>query len=629
MKNKRHLFFLLLCFVSLSSIQLSAQGIVEQTSINDSEANFELRSADSYLLEIAGPDGYYFKEDLKGTKDISLSNKKSDGTIFSDGLYKMQVTPILELTDQQRTDLGKLRAEGNLDKIAAYTSSNKLPQEVSTYNYTFRIQNGKFLNAGQKEYEKVAMPKSASFWQQDHPALYASLNPVNLQTTQFEGLPNNLERDNSAFSEEDQVFLDDVIVDGSLCVGQDCVNGENFGFDTQRIKENNLRIHFDDTSASASFPANDWRISINDSSNGGSSYFAIEDATAGTTPFRVLAGAGNNALYVSNSGGNVGMGTASPVVELHVTDGDSPTMRLEQNGASGWTPQTWDIAGNETNFFVRDVTNGSKLPFKIKPGAPDNSLYVDAEGDIGLGTANPGNNALQVESGDVYIKNGLMGIGVAPTTGFALNVAGIQNLNGGLIQKGDQTVTMNFGSSYLNSDNSILMRMDGMGKKVGIGTFAPTHELTVCGTIGTTAATVSTSITCSSDFRLKKNIETLNGSLEKLMKLRGVSFNWKTTEFPDRGFNEENQLGFIAQEVQTLFPELVITNVDGYMAVDYSKITPVLVQAIKEQQQIIDQQQKEIDELSELKAQVASLAQMVSELNKETIEAEERIGEKK
>ena len=56
----------------------------------------------------------------------------------------------------------------------------------------------------------------------------------------------------------DQVILDDLIVDGSACIGFDCVNGESFGFDTIRIKENNLRIRAQDTSSTASFPTNDW-----------------------------------------------------------------------------------------------------------------------------------------------------------------------------------------------------------------------------------------------------------------------------------------------------------------------------------------------------------------------------------
>ena len=59
---------------------------------------------------------------------------------------------------------------------------------------------------------------------------------------------------------KDQVILDDLIVDGSLCVGLDCVNGESFGFDSIRLKENNLRIKVQDTSATASFPTRDWQI---------------------------------------------------------------------------------------------------------------------------------------------------------------------------------------------------------------------------------------------------------------------------------------------------------------------------------------------------------------------------------
>ena len=85
------------------------------------------------------------------------------------------------------------------------------------------------------------------------------------------------------------------------------------------------------------------------------------------------------------------------MVELHIVDGDSPTLRLEQDGSSGFTPQTWDIAGNETNFFIRDVTGGSKLPFKIKPGAPNNSIFIAADGDVGIETASPAANLHVVE----------------------------------------------------------------------------------------------------------------------------------------------------------------------------------------------------------------------------------------
>ncbi|NNE59071.1 MAG: hypothetical protein HKN36_13270 [Hellea sp.] len=204
----------------------------------------------------------------------------------------------------------------------------------------------------------------------------------------------------------DQVILDDLIVNGSACVGQDCVNGESFGFDTLRLKENNLRIKFDDTSNSSSFPNRDWQLTANDSTNGGANKFSIDDITGGRTPFTIEAGAPSHSLFVDD-GGRIGLGTSTPVVEAHIVDGDSPTVRLEQNGSSGFTPQTWDMAGNEANFFIRDVTNGSRLSFRIKPGAPEDSIFIAADGDVGLGTDAP-SQAVHIRGSDnrtVFVEN--------------------------------------------------------------------------------------------------------------------------------------------------------------------------------------------------------------------------------
>ena len=206
----------------------------------------------------------------------------------------------------------------------------------------------------------------------------------------------------------DFVILDDLIVDGSACIGFDCVNGESFGFDTIRLKENNLRIKFDDTSTASSFPRNDWQITINDSANGGQSKFSVEDITGSRTPFTIEAGARSHSLYVDD-GGRIGSRTSTPSVEIHTVDGDTPTLRLQQDGSSGFAPQTWDVAGNETNFFIRDVTNGSALPFRIRPGAPSSAVFIDVNGDVGVGTSSPssslhvtrtdGSSKLTVEEG--------------------------------------------------------------------------------------------------------------------------------------------------------------------------------------------------------------------------------------
>ncbi|MFQ5570041.1 MAG: tail fiber domain-containing protein [Rhodothermales bacterium] len=207
----------------------------------------------------------------------------------------------------------------------------------------------------------------------------------------------------------DILHNDDVIIFFSLCVGNDCVNGESFGFDTIRLKENNLRIHFDDTSTTSSFPRNDWRIIINDSSNGGNSYFRIEDSTGGRAVFEIRAGAPSRALFV-DSQGDLGLQTSAPATDVDIKKGDTPTVRLQQDGTSGFTPQTWDMAGNEAGFFIRDVTNGSTLPFRIRPGASSSMIDISADDEVGINTSSPvGGAELTIKSdGDTDSFNALV-----------------------------------------------------------------------------------------------------------------------------------------------------------------------------------------------------------------------------
>lgn len=198
-------------------------------------------------------------------------------------------------------------------------------------------------------------------------------------------------------------FAEDLYVAGSIGFGFDIVNGESFGFNTMIMRENNLRILFEDNST-GTFPGNDWIIEINSTVNGGDSYYAVQDATAGVIPFKIMAGAPADALFV-NDNGNVGFGTSNPVTKVHLKNGNTPTVRLEQDNTGGWTPQTWDIAGNEANFFIRDATNGSTLPFRIQPGAPSSSLTIKSTGNVGIGTWNPTENLEVV--GNVKLNSSL------------------------------------------------------------------------------------------------------------------------------------------------------------------------------------------------------------------------------
>lgn len=109
-----------------------------------------------------------------------------------------------------------------------------------------------------------------------------------------------------------------------------------------------------------------------------------------------------------------------------------------------------------------------------------------------------------------------------------------------------------------------------------------------CLGIGTAASTVAGEIRAtgditayySSDERLKDNIVQLGGALDKVNQLRGVSFDWK--EAPEVHSHEGNDIGVIAQEVEAVYPELVHERENGYKAVDYVKLTAVLIEAVKE-----------------------------------------------
>jgi len=102
----------------------------------------------------------------------------------------------------------------------------------------------------------------------------------------------------------------------------------------------------------------------------------------------------------------------------------------------------------------------------------------------------------------------------------------------------------------------------------------------------------STGSWTSSDLNLKKNIADAAGPAAKLFQLRGVSYEWKREENPDREFTAGVQYGLIAQELEKVFPEMVKTDENGEKAVAYYQLIPLLLEAVKKQQEQIDTLQK-------------------------------------
>ncbi len=99
----------------------------------------------------------------------------------------------------------------------------------------------------------------------------------------------------------------------------------------------------------------------------------------------------------------------------------------------------------------------------------------------------------------------------------------------------------------------------------------------------------------TSDSRLKNNVTNIGSALENIVKLRGVTFNWDLTKQPSA--DKKLQYGFIAQEVEKVFPELVTTDSKGFKTLNYIGVIPVLTEAVKELKQENDELKSTIQDL--------------------------------
>lgn len=186
----------------------------------------------------------------------------------------------------------------------------------------------------------------------------------------------------------DTVVNDDAVVIGSLCAGPKCVDNEDFGFDTVRVKAPSPRFGFFDTSSTAAFPANDWAVKANDADGSGSeNYLAVVDDTAGTTPLRIMAGAPGDSVLVRADGSVLlSHGTATQRVSPATTESASPV----DDNALLTALSTLPIATYE---FVSDPANTRRIgptatdfngAFGV--GAGDELSSADAAG-VALATA--------------------------------------------------------------------------------------------------------------------------------------------------------------------------------------------------------------------------------------------------
>ncbi|MGB3536363.1 MAG: tail fiber domain-containing protein [Microcoleaceae cyanobacterium] len=273
-----------------------------------------------------------------------------------------------------------------------------------------------------------------------------------------------------------------------------------------------------------------------------------------------------------------------------------------------------DNGGERFNICLE--ANGN-LNFKANDGNCGGNTRVtinDDSGNVGIGTTNP-QSLLQ-------IGDGLAG-GNRPWMTRGIQVAwNTDNVFLGLKDQGNdrKDSVLAWGDNTNDAfrfifvdhvsgtpvDGKEIIRLQPNGN-VGIGTTSPTQKLHVAGSICYTG-----SIGACSDLRYKTDIEPLENSLNKVLSMQGMRYQWNQAAFPNHGFGEEPQIGFGGQEVEAICPEVVTTDAEGYKYVDYSRLTPVLVEAIKDQQQLIEQHKSA---LGEALAKIAQLEVTVQTMN--------------
>lgn len=293
---------------------------------------------------------------------------------------------------------------------------------------------------------------------------------------------------------------------------------------------------------------------------------------------------GVNNLIINDTGANEG-----------IDWGSGRNISIYTSGSGGYnaftfnTSTTYPYVFNTGNMGIGTTSPASKLHVSAGTNG-DAHLTLEADTDNNNENDNPYITFRQ----DGNLVNGFIGL----------------EGNAGVRSSGTISNAFILGSELTNApiqfitSDAVRMTIE-TGGDVGIGTTNPTYDLHVNGRLKTTG------INETSDARLKKNVNGIENALENVMAIRGVTYQWKKDEYPEMKFEEGTEYGVIAQELEEILPDLVDTDNEGWKSVEYSHMVPLLIEAIKEQQAIIDHQKETI---SNQETRISNLENVANEM---------------
>jgi hypothetical protein len=290
--------------------------------------------------------------------------------------------------------------------------------------------------------------------------------------------------------------------------------------------------------------------------------------------------------------GNVGIGTTAPGSALEVGTFNTTNSNIK-TGSLELQPYSLNNAFINENAYY----NGSTFKYRAT-GAAGMFYFQGSEGQFRFYASGTAGTTLPNNGNNTQLK---------------VNADGTVALGG--------TINNNL-ANYTGA--SMLISSSG---NVGIGTTGPGYKLDVQGgDINASGNVRAAGVALTSDRRWKRNILPLKNNIEKIMQINGVSYDWAIDDYPEKHFSNKRQIGVIAQDVQAVFPELVLEDKQGFLSVNYPSLIAPLIEAFKAQQQQIEANVQmfktmrgEFEEIklmvAENKREIASLKVMVALAN--------------
>lgn len=292
--------------------------------------------------------------------------------------------------------------------------------------------------------------------------------------------------------------------------------------------------------------------------------------------------------------------TSDPGNSLILHDGDLATqLVLGYGGGIRASGVMLEQMGAGSSVFRINSGDAVKWDFATNFGVNNNLILSPTMGggnfiisgtNVGIGTTAPG-YALDIKKTVIGAPYSLVNLQNPSTDDYTmLRYTGTGHSYATGVGNSTEAAFNVANKWFIYDANNDAMRLvvDTAGK-IGIGTTAPGYKLDVQGgDINASGNVRAAGVAITSDKRWKRAIQPLENSIEKIKKINGVSYLWAADEYPEKKFGYEKQIGVIAQDVQAVFPELVLKDRDGYLSVNYPALIAPLIEAFKDQQEQIE-----------------------------------------